>query len=227
MDCGFAERIRIFRDEVDVYPVLSPEFCAGRALEDVAKAVLDGGAKIIQLRLKNAPEKEVAETARRLLAHTVAAGALLIVNDHLDVALDVGADGVHLGLSDTPLSSAAAAAPGLIIGGSSHSLAEALSAEAAGASYVNIGPLFATATKAVPVPPLGVDAIGSIGSELRIPFTVMGGIKRRHIPGLVAAGADRIAMVTEITQADDIAERIRVIRGIIADAKRVRGNSAR
>jgi len=220
MSAKWFKRMEVFRNGVDVYPVLSPEFCAGRPLMEIAEAVLDAGAKIIQLRMKNASKTEITETARRLVAETAPRGALLIINDHLDVALDVGADGVHLGLSDAPIAEAAETAPDLIIGASSHSLEEALAAETAGASYVNIGPIYATATKQVSTPPLGVDTLVKIAPGLKIPFTIMGGIKLRHIPELVAAGADRIAMVTEITQAEDVAARTRVIREAIADAKK-------
>ena len=208
----------MFRD-VDVYPVLSPGYCLGRALPDVLRSVLEGGAKIVQLRMKGASVSEVAGMARIFRGETDLAGALLIINDYLDVALGEGADGVHLGLDDVPIAEAVAAAPELIVGASSHSEAEALSAERAGASYVNIGPLFSTSTKNVPAPPLGLDALRRIAPMLSAPFTVMGGIKRRHIPELVAAGATRIAMVTEISEAADVVSRVRGIRETIATAQ--------
>lgn len=226
MNPGLAEKMDVFINEVDVYPVLSPEFCAGRPLTDIADHVLRGGAKIIQLRMKNASKREIADTARKLRAATAARGALLIVNDHLDIALETGADGVHLGLDDTPVEEAAGAAPELIVGASSHSIDEALDAEAAGASYVNIGPIFSTATKNLSTPPLGIDALRETGPKLGIPFTVMGGIKRRHIRELVAAGADRIAMVTEITLAENPADRTREIVEMMKDAKRERRGTA-
>ena len=205
--------------EVDVYPVVSPGFCLGRDLIEVLKAILEGGAKIVQLRMKDASAVEVAIAARAFRRETEAAGALLIINDYLEVALGEGADGVHLGLDDKPVAEAAATAPDLIIGASSHSEEEALAAERWGASYVNIGPLFPTSTKNVPIPPLGLDTLGRIAPRLGVPFTVMGGIKRQHIPELAAAGATKIAMVTEITEAEDVASRVREIRATINDSK--------
>ena len=212
------DRLERFRD-VDVYPVVSPGYCLGRDLVDVLKSILEGGAKIVQLRMKDASAGEVADVARIFRKETDLAGALLIVNDYLDVALGEGADGVHLGLDDTPIAEAVASSSNLIVGASSHSEAEALAAEKAGAFYVNIGPIFPTSTKIVPTPPLGVDALHKIATRLHVPFTVMGGVKRRHIPELVAAGATGIAMVTEITEAKDVVSRVREIRNAIKVAR--------
>jgi thiamine-phosphate pyrophosphorylase len=140
---------------------------------------------------------------------------LLIINDYVDVALECGADGVHLGQDDTPPREARGLAPELILGVSTHSLSEALDAQKAGASYINIGPIFQTGTKSLPMEPLGLELAKSIASEIEIPFTVMGGIKARHIPGLASLGAAGIAMVTEITQAANVAEKTRELRSII------------
>jgi thiamine-phosphate diphosphorylase len=121
----------------------------------------------------------------------------------VDVALAVEADGVHLGLEDFPIAAARRLGPDLIIGASTHSRAEAEAAQAAGASYVNIGPLFPTKTKAWGEAFLGLEGLRDVKSAVRIPFTVMGGIKREHIPALVAEGARTIALVTAVTAAPD------------------------
>ena len=136
----------------------------------------------------------------------------MIMNDHVDIALLTGADGVHLGQDDLPLKEAVKLAPDLIIGRSTHSREQALEAEAQGASYLNLGPIYPTQTKNTPVHPLGIEIVKEVGPLLHIPFTVMGGIKERHIPGLLAAGAKYIAMVTEITQAPCVGERVRHLR---------------
>jgi thiamine-phosphate pyrophosphorylase len=137
---------------------------------------------------------------------------LLIINDHLDIALAVGGDGVHLGQDDLPLMAARRLAPDLVIGISTHSLEEALDAQRQGADYVNIGPVFATSTKAGVDRGLGPEAIASIGSRLSVPFTVMGGITAVNLDEVLAAGARRIAMITAITQAADIAETVQLFR---------------
>jgi thiamine-phosphate pyrophosphorylase len=156
-----------------------------------------------QLREKEMPFPRLFRMAVKIRAMTKKAGALLIINDRLDLALAVGADGVHLGQDDMPVVLAGKIAPDLIIGASTHSLKEALAAQKAGASYVNIGPLFPTKTKKWNEKFIGIQKMKQIASRLKIPFTVMGGIKAPHIPDLVKAGAKTIAVVTAVTAADN------------------------
>jgi len=205
---------------VDLYPVITGAFCAGRPPLDVLRAVAAGGARIVQMREKDmapAEHRRLLAEARRICdGH----GMLLIVNDRVDLALEAGADGVHLGQDDLPLPTARRLAPDLLLGASTHSRGEALRAQDEDADYVNLGPIFATRTKAVlPCPPLGLGILAEVPPLLRIPFTVMGGIKRHHLAALAAAGATRIAMVTEITAADDVAARVRELRAALADLR--------
>ena len=139
---------------------------------------------------------ELAAAARELINRY---DGLFIVNDDLDVAVAAGADGVHLGQQDLPVAAARRVAPDLIIGASSHTREEFLNAQAAGASYINIGPLFPTKTKEWLGDYLGIDGMRTIAQVATVPFTVMGGIKTEHIPDLVAAGAQTIALVTAIS----------------------------
>lgn len=186
-----------------LYLVTSQSLSRGRPTLDIVKAALSGGAKLIQLREKEMPLPDLirlAEQARRLTAE---AGALLMINDRPDVAMGIEADGVHLGQDDFPVSLARKLAPHLIIGASTHNAAEAEAARTAGASYINIGPVFPTQTKSRPGAFLGLDGLRRIAKVAKTPFTVMGGIKREHIPVLLQAGARTIAMVTAITQADN------------------------
>ena len=141
----------------------------------------------------------------------------MIINDHVDVALAAGADGVHLGQEDLPIGAARKIAPELIIGASSHNLMEALKAEQDGADYVNIGPIFPTKTKENTVSFLGPGAISEIGPQLTVPFTTMGGINPENIGLVLEAGARRVAMITGITRAADIAARVRRLRKTITD----------
>ncbi|MDP8222500.1 MAG: thiamine phosphate synthase [Candidatus Lernaella stagnicola] len=201
--------------EVDLYPVTCEALSAGRSNLEVLDGILDGGAKIVQLRDKTLEMRDLFELAQIFREKTRSAGALLIINDHIDLALAVEADGVHLGQADFPLPAARRLAPELIIGRSSHNLAQALKAQADGADYVNIGPIFLTGTKPEHKVFLGPDAINSIGGQLDIPFTVMGGINETNIAEVVAAGARRVAVVTAVTQAADIAEAVRRLRSLI------------
>lgn len=202
---------------IDIYPVTCQELSEGRTNLEVLEAVLAGGAKIIQLREKHWDKKDLYELAVEFRKRTRRQHALLIINDHVDVALAAGADGVHLGQEDLPIGAARKIAPDLIIGASSHNLSEALKAEKDGADYVNIGPIFPTKTKANTVSFLGPEVIGEIGPQLTVPFTTMGGINPDNIDRVLAAGARRVAMITGIMRAADIRERVRRLRKTITD----------
>lgn len=200
--CPHDERLRRLTG-AGLYMVTSQELSRGRTTQNVVAAALAGGVKLVQLREKSMPTRAFYELASRIRELTHAHDCLLIINDRLDVALAVGADGVHLGQDDLPIPQARALAPDLIIGASTHTIAEARTAQQEGASYLNIGPLFATKTKQWSGAFLGLDGLRRIAEQVSIPFTVMGGIKPAHIPGLLDAGARTIALVTAIAAADD------------------------
>jgi thiamine-phosphate pyrophosphorylase len=190
-------------EESDLYVVITESFCGGRPASEVLDAVLDAGVTLVQFREKGLEGRELYERCLAFRERTRAANALLIVDDRIDIALATDADGVHLGLTDMPVDAARRIAPDLIIGASSHDLDEALAAQAAGASYVNIGPIFDTQTKAVPTGAIGPDAITEIAPHLTVPFTCMGGIKQENIQEVVARGARHVAVVTAVTAAED------------------------
>jgi thiamine-phosphate pyrophosphorylase len=131
--------------------------------------------------------------------------------------LAVDADGVHLGQDDLPIAAARGIAPQLLLGASTHSMEEAKRAQNDGADYVNIGPIFPTKTKEGVEQFLGPKAISTIATEIRIPFTVMGGIDESNIDQVLMAGARRVAMVTAITQAPDIREKVIALKKRITD----------
>lgn len=195
-------RIERFQD-AGLYLVTSATLSNGRGTRQIVAEALETGTKLIQLREKELSGREFCELAIDIRRMTAEAGALLLINDRLDIALAVKADGVHLGQDDLPIDLARKISPDMIIGASSHSIEEAQKAEQLGASYVNIGPLFPTNTKQWNAEYLGIDGLISISASVNIPFTVMGGIKREHIPDLKAAGARTIALVTAVTQAPD------------------------
>jgi len=211
------DRIEAFR-HADLYPVISSEFCLGRDPYEIFVAAVRGGAKVIQLREKNRGKKYLCELACRCRPVADDYGVLLIINDHVDVAVAARADGVHLGQDDLPLTAARMLSSELIFGNSTHDLAEAALAEQQGYDYINIGPIYPTGTKSVGCAALGLETLRQIAPHVKVPFSVMGGIKRRHLADLVAAGARRIAMVTEITQADDVEATVRELKGLIRHA---------
>ena len=201
--------------QVDIYPVTCERLSSGRSNVEVLKAVVQGGARIIQLREKEYSIRELYNLAVKFRKITQKAGVLLIINDHVDIAMAAGADGVHLGQDDFPLQAARKIAPELIIGASTHSLQQAIQAQQDGADYINIGPIFPTSTKEGVERFLGPEAIAEISPAIKVPFTVMGGISEANIDQVLAQGARRVAMVTAITQAADIAEKTNFLKKTI------------
>ncbi|HIJ79579.1 MAG: thiamine phosphate synthase [Desulfobulbaceae bacterium] len=203
------QRLARLINEVTIYPVSCERLAKGRSDLEWLAAVLAGGAKIVQLRDKESDSLSLYKKALIFRQKTWEAGALFIVNDRLDIALLTEADGVHLGNSDLPAAQVRQMFPELIIGVSCNTLEQAASAVERGASYYNIGPLFTTQTKDGLKAFLGAAAVKPFSTQSDLPFTVMGGIKKEHIAELTDAGARRLAVVTALTQADDIAEETR------------------
>lgn len=205
----YRQRLIKFTEEVTLYPVSCERLALGRSDIEWLDGVLTGGAKIVQLRDKESDSRSLLEKARIFRRKTLEAGALFIVNDRVDIALISGADGVHLGNSDIPAAAVRAFAPELLIGVSCNTEEQAATAERRGASYFNIGPLYPTRTKDGLSTFLGSAAIPRFSALSALPFTVMGGIKKEHIPELTAMGARRLAVVTALTCANNIAEETR------------------
>jgi thiamine-phosphate pyrophosphorylase len=199
----FEERMAIFAD-ADLYVVITEAFCAGRSAVEVLAAALDAGVRLVQLREKDLTDRALYQRALQFRELTAARNALLIIDDRVDIALASGADGVHAGQEDLPVETARSLGPNLIVGCSTHSVDEAVSAQAAVASYVNIGPIFSTQTKANVTAALGLEALDAITPHLTIPWTVMGGIKPSNIDQVLERGARRVAVVTAVTAADDV-----------------------
>lgn len=200
---------------VDVYPVTCERLSGGRSDLEVLDAVIRGGARMVQLREKDRSRGDLYRLAVQFREITRRSDVLLIINDHLDIALAVDADGVHLGQDDLPVPAARRIAPDLIIGASTHSLPEALRAQEDGADYVNIGPIFPTRTKEGVHEIIGPEAIAEISPHLSIPFTVMGGINESNIDRVLEKGAFRVAMVTAVTMAPDIAGAVQSLKNRI------------
>ncbi|MBU0675320.1 MAG: thiamine phosphate synthase [Proteobacteria bacterium] len=205
-----SRRMKIFHEEVTLYPVSCEKLANGRTDLEWLDSVLAGGARIVQLRDKESTDRVLYEKSLAFRRRTNETGALLIINNRLDIALMCEADGIHLGNSDLPAEMVRQWAPELIIGVSANTLEQAASAERRGASYFNIGPLFPTETKSGLSTFLGTEAVPVFAAESPLPFTVMGGIKRNHIHELIKHGAQRIAVVTALTQAEDIAQETKI-----------------
>lgn len=211
-------RMRFFREAV-LYLVTSQEVSRGRKTLDVVRRALAGGVRLVQLREKGMCDADLFGLALEMRDITSNAGALLIINDRVDVALACGADGVHLGRGDLPVDAARRIAPDFVIGASAHSVAEVLDAQQKGASYVNIGPIFPTKTKEIHAGGfLGLKGLREMSAVATIPFTVMGGIKKEHIADLVGEGARTIAVVSAVTMAADPEQAASELLGEIRSA---------
>lgn len=192
------------RERLGLIVVTDPDCGPGRTVLDVVRSALRGGAPAIQLRMKDAPAREMAELARALLAQTRAAGALLFVNDRVDVALAVGADGAHVGQDDLPAAATRAIAPpGFLLGVSAETAALARAAQADGADYVGVGPVYATGSKADAGDAVGVERITDVAGAVRIPVVGIGGITVQNAPPVLQAGAAGVAVISAVMRAAD------------------------
>lgn len=191
--------------ELRLYAITDERFHPGREMVSVMEQAILGGAKVLQLRDKWSSKREVLEKAKRLRELTAKHQVLFIVNDYIDIALSVDADGVHLGQDDLPLAEARRIiGKEKLIGISTHRIEEARQAEKEGADYLGVGPVFATQTKADVVSPVGLSYVREAAAEITIPWVAIGGIKKHNVEQVIEAGAKRICAVTEIVGADDV-----------------------
>ena len=176
-----------------------------KPLPEAVRLALEGGVKAIQLREKDLPVRGLLALARELRIITRQFGAKLFINDRVDVAVTVGADGVHLGHQSMPADAVRkVVGTGLLIGVSTHSAEEAIAAQAGGADFITFGPIFETPSKAGICTPVGAAAIRSLKNEIKIPVFGLGGVKSGNMLQVMSAGADGIAMISAIFAADDI-----------------------
>jgi thiamine-phosphate pyrophosphorylase len=195
--------------------VTDPALARPRSVVDVVLAALAAGAPAVQLRAKDASANELAELGRALLPAARASGALLFVNDRLDVALALGADGVHLGPDDLPVAAARRAAPtGFLIGASADDPYVARHLVADGASYVGCGAVYATATKRDAGEVIGLEGLDRVAQAVDVPVVGIGGITvERSAEVAQHTRAAGVAVVGAVMGADDVAA---VVRGLLA-----------
>lgn len=198
-----------------LYVVTHSDPAAGYVHLDVARAALEGGADALQLRDKEAGGREMHRLAVRIkeMVDESASGCLFFVNDRVDVAMAARADGVHLGQEDMPAASARSlAGPRLIVGISATTVEEAEAAQADGADYLGVGPVFATPTKADAAVPIGVEGLGRIREATDLPIVAIGGIDADNAKQVFEAGADGIAVISAVTSSGDMLEAVRGLR---------------
>ena len=187
---------------------------------EVARAALEGGARLIQLREKRLEGRALWGVAQAMRALTHKYGAALIVNDRVDIALAAEADGVHLGQEDIPLAVARRLLGSeAVIGVSVSSEKEAEAAEKEGASYVSVGSIFPTASKSDAGEAIGVEPLSRIKRVVGLPVLAIGGVNCDNVQAVIRAGADGVAVISAIAEAEDMVEATSRLKSLIAEAR--------
>ena len=204
----------------DVYLVTDRGLAKGRSTLEIVKAAVEGGITCVQLREKDCSTLEFIRQAFEIKDFLKARGVPLIINDRVDVAQAVEADGVHLGQTDMPLEIAKKILGGsMIIGISAESLKDALEAEKGGADYLGVSPIYATPTKTDTAPPLGLAGLRTIRKAVKLPLVAIGGLNRDNAAAVIRSGGDGVAVVSAIVAAGDPAGAARNLKQIIDEAK--------
>jgi thiamine-phosphate pyrophosphorylase len=190
--------------DFNLYLITDRNGCAGRAVVTVVEEALKGGAKAVQLREKDLPSRELFELAEEMRCLTLRYGAKLFINDRIDIAMAVGADGVHLGERGIPIPQARKLM-GMekMIGVSCHGLESAVAARDMGADFITCGPVFFTPSKAAYGKPLGTTVLSEVTELVRLPVFAIGGINRSTARDVISAGARGIALISAILAAND------------------------
>jgi len=211
------------RQHIDysLYLVTDRGLARGRPTLDIVKAAVAGGVTCVQLREKDCSTLKFIEQACAIKNFLKTRGVPLIINDRVDVALAIEADGVHLGQTDMPLDMAKKiVGDSMIIGISAESIEDALEAEKGGADYLGVSPIYATPTKIDTAPPLGLEGLRAIRKTVRLPLVGIGGLNRENAAAVIEYGGDGVAVVSAIVAADDPAAAAGDIKRIIDGARR-------
>ena len=190
--------------DLSLYLVTDRELSLGRETLNIVSAAIRGGVTCVQLREKNCSTREFIDEARAIkqLLEKQERSIPLIINDRVDVAMAIGADGVHLGQTDMGLTDARRLlGSAMIIGISAESVEDALRAERDGADYLGISPVFATPTKTDTAPPLGLEGVRAIRAAVSLPLVGIGGIHQENAADVLRAGTDGVAVVSAIVSA--------------------------
>jgi len=204
-----------------LYTFVDTAYLHGRAPELIAQQLCDGGSDLIQLRAKNCSPEEIRATAEKILPITKRANVGLVINDHLEIARELGAEFCHLGQEDffdagfTKISQLPSANSHLLVGLSTHSPEQAQRALAAGPDYIAIGPVFATGTKPT-AKPVTLEYVRWAAENIKIPWFAIGGINLENLGEVLAAGATRICVVSAILNAPDVAKACEEFRKRLA-----------
>lgn len=206
--------------DYSLYLVTDQGLAGGRTTLEIVKAAVRGGVTCVQLREKGSSTLEFIEQARTIRGFLREHRIPLIINDRVDVALAVEADGVHLGQSDMPLKTAKRIlGDSMIIGITAESIEQAVKAERGGADYLGVSPIHATPTKTDTAPPLGIEGLRRIRAAVAIPLVGIGGLNRQNAAEVIRNGADGIAVVSAVVAAGDPEIAARELKEVIRQAR--------
>ena len=206
--------------DYSLYLVTDRGLAGGRTTLEIVSAAVHGGATVVQLREKDCSTRDFIEQALTIKKFLNAGRIPLIINDRVDVAQAVKADGVHLGQTDMPLETAKKIlGDSMIIGISAESLQDAIEAEKGGADYLGVSPIYATPTKTDTAPALGLKGLREIRKAVKLPLVGFGGLTRETSADVIRNGADGVAVVSAIVAADDPEVAAKQLKHVIEEAK--------
>ncbi|MBI9013579.1 MAG: thiamine phosphate synthase [Clostridiales bacterium] len=203
---------KMYPSDEHIYLILGEEFSNGRSNFEVAKQALESGVRIIQYREKSKSKREKLEECKAIQILVNRYDGFFIINDDIDIAQIIQADGIHLGQDDMSIKDARKIVGDMCIGVSTHTIGEARLAVLESADYIGVGPIFLTQTKKNVVASKGVEFLKEVSDEIKIPYVAIGGIKINRLES-IKPYINQIAMISEICSAEDIKGIIEQIRG--------------
>jgi thiamine-phosphate pyrophosphorylase len=202
-------------DHCFLYGIVDLGYVQPEAVDSVTQQLVRGGIDLLQLRAKDRPLELIRGLAETMLRITQPANVPLIINDHPQLLREVNAEGCHVGQTDLPIAQARElAGRSIIVGKSTHSIEQALAAEAEGADYIGFGPIFPTPTKP-DVRAIGLGDLQRLRTKVRIPVFCIGGIKETNFAEVTNAGGERVCIVSDLLLAPDINARTRAIKAFL------------
>jgi thiamine-phosphate pyrophosphorylase len=202
--------------DFNLYLITDREQALGRNLEYVVEEALRGGVRVVQLREKTLSSKELYERAYELRKLTSRYGAKLIINDRVDVALAVEADGVHIGVQSIPIYKVRRLlGESRLIGVSCHNQVQAITAQEMGADFITFGPVYYTPSKSAYGDPVGLEKLGQVCDLLEIPVFALGGVKLDNCREVIECGAHGVALISGVVSATDPREAARALRSAL------------
>ena len=195
-----------------LYGIVDLGYVTAANVESMTDQLCLGGVDVLQLRAKKLQPQEIERLARLMLPITRSHRVPLVINDHLEIAAAVGSEGVHVGQEDDAVARArAVVGPACFVGKSTHSLSQAVAAQAEGADYIGFGPLYATGTKPDYVP-IGLNDVAEVHRRVELPIFCIGGVNAGRLDEIVTAGARRVVVVSAFLLAADVADEVRRLK---------------